>query len=91
MRPEDFDTLVNQPDPALPGESGCDEQSTESRALIVLSPVTASAEPATHYRHAPFLAQLVATKDHHPQTRERRRVAPDVALAAYRTAAALTA
>jgi hypothetical protein len=41
------------------------------------------------YRYAPFLAQLVATKDQHPQTRERRRADPDVAVAAYRAAAAL--
>jgi hypothetical protein len=41
-----------------------------------------------HY-HVPFLAQLVATKDGHPQTRERRRAEPNVALAAYRATAAL--
>jgi hypothetical protein len=42
------------------------------------------------YRQAPFLAHLLATKDQHPQTRERRRAGADEALAAYRTIAALT-
>jgi hypothetical protein len=37
-----------------------------------------------------FLAQLIATKDQHPQTRERRRADPTEALAAYRAAAALS-
>src|SRR5215471_12713478 len=41
--------------------------------------------PGTVHYHVPFLAQLVATKDGHPQTRERRRAEPNVALAAYRT------
>jgi len=90
MRPDEIDTLLSQPDPKARDKSDCEEQS-ESRALVVLSPMTESAEPAIHYRHAPFLAQLVATKDHHPQTRERRRAEPDVALAAYRATAALTA
>jgi hypothetical protein len=42
------------------------------------------------YRQAPFLAQLLAMKDQHPQTRERRRAEPDEVLAAYRATAALT-
>jgi hypothetical protein len=33
---------------------------------------------------------LLATKDRHPQTRERRRTGADEALAAYRATAALT-
>ena len=37
-----------------------------------------------------FLAQLIATKEQHPQTRERRRADPTDVLAAYRAAAALT-
>jgi hypothetical protein len=43
-----------------------------------------------NYHQAPFIAQLLAVKDQHPQTRERRRAEPDEALAAYRAAAALT-
>jgi hypothetical protein len=38
---------------------------------------------------AAFLAQLIATRDQLPQTRERRRVAPAQAVNAYRTAATL--
>jgi hypothetical protein len=65
------------------------EPSTESRALVVLAPAEAR-ETYTHHRQAAFLAQLIATKGHAPQTRERRRAEPSEALAAYRAAAALT-
>jgi hypothetical protein len=62
---------------------------TESRALIALTPVArAAAIPAGH-RQAPFLVHLLATKDQHAQTRERRRAEPHEAVAAYRTTAAL--
>jgi hypothetical protein len=40
-------------------------------------------------RQAAFLAQLIATKQQAPQTRERRRAEPSEALAAYRSAAGL--
>lgn len=59
------------------------------RALIALTPAAALTEPSAHYRQAPFLAQLIATKEQHPQTRERRRAAPEEAAAAYRAGAAL--
>ena len=39
------------------------------------------------YRQAQFLAHLIAMKDQHPQTRERRRAEPGEAIAAYRAAA----
>jgi hypothetical protein len=42
------------------------------------------------YRNVAFLAQLIATKDQHPQTRERRRADPTDVLAAYRATAALS-
>ena len=64
---------------------------SESRALVVLDPLQGhSGQPANH-RYAPFVAHLVATKDQHPQTRERRRADPNDAVAAYRATAALTA
>jgi hypothetical protein len=50
------------------------EVSAPSRALVV----TEVAE-----------AHLIATKEHAPQTRERRRADPAVAISAYRTVAAL--
>lgn len=68
----------------LPDEGG-HLQEQESRALVVI----AAAEHPVHakgYHYAPFLAQLVATKDGHPQTRERRRAEPVEVLAAYRAA-----
>jgi hypothetical protein len=59
----------------------------ESRALVALTPPSDRLERQAAVGYAPFLAQLVATKDHHPQTRERRRAEPNEALAAYRAAA----
>ena len=85
MRPDGFDTPVSQSE----AESDCGEQCVENRALVALSPASDSAERTLNYRYAPFLAQLVATKDQHPQTRERRRAEPNVVLAAYRATAAL--
>jgi hypothetical protein len=66
------------------------EQATPSRALVALTPAAALHEVPESYRRAPFLAQLLAMKDQHPQTRERRRAEPDEALAAYRATVALT-
>jgi hypothetical protein len=51
--------------------------------------LTGSDAPSA-FRQAPFLAQLLAMKDQHPQTRERRRAEPHDALTAYRATAALT-
>jgi hypothetical protein len=65
------------------------EPRAESRALVVIEPPTSRELPAIH-RQAPFLAQLIATKAQHPQTRPRRRAEPHEALAAYRAAVAMT-
>jgi hypothetical protein len=59
----------------------------QSRALVVTE--VAEAQPSVVYRQATFLAHLIATKEHAPQTRERRRADPAVAISAYRTVAAL--
>jgi len=66
------------------------EQAAACRALVALTPAPPAHRAPESYRQAPFLAHLLATKDHHPQTRERRRAGADEALAAYRTTAALT-
>jgi hypothetical protein len=63
--------------------------SSESRALVLIAPNTAPRAGATRYRQAPFLAHLLAIKDQHAQTRERRRATPQEAIAAYRATAAL--
>jgi hypothetical protein len=63
------------------------EHAAAGRTLVALTPA-ASASPVT-FRQATFLAQLLAMKDQHPQTRERRRVEPSEAIAAYRATAAL--
>ena len=65
------------------------EQDGDSRALVVVAPSTVQKAPA-NYRQSQFLAHLIATKDHLPQTRERRRAEPGVAIAAYRAVAAMT-
>ncbi len=63
-----------------------DRPASESRALVALAPAAARTLP----RHqATFLAQLIATKQQHPQTRERRRAEPAQAVMAYRAAASL--
>ena len=61
-----------------------------SRALIPLAPLTAS-EPLPSVSRRPaagFLAQLIATQQQAPQTRERRRADPGVVAARYQATAA---
>ena len=64
---------------------------SESRALIALTPPVKADLPG--YRQTPFqmpfLAHLLAVKDQHAQTRERRRAEPHEAIAAYRATAGL--
>jgi hypothetical protein len=61
------------------------------RALLVVEPQPVTNEPvASNFRQAPFLAQLIATKDKHPQTCERRRAAPSDVIGAYRAVVAMT-
>jgi hypothetical protein len=62
---------------------------SESRALIALEPPAPAASVPTNYRQAAFLAHLLAVKDQHAQTRERRRAEPQEALDAYRATAGL--
>ena len=59
-----------------------------SRALIALAPEPPR-EPPANFREAPFLTQLIASKHGHPQLRQRRRVTPAEAVAAYQAAARL--
>jgi hypothetical protein len=57
----------------------------EARAVIAVAPPAHSERIVTHTRYpaAPFLAHLIATHMHVPQTRERRRAEPQDAVAAY--------
>jgi hypothetical protein len=81
-----------RPHPAMSApENDSEPTGSESRALVALDPLQDRPGNTAGYRYAPFVAQLVATKDQHPQTRERRRAEPNDALAAYRAVAALTA
>lgn len=58
---------------------------TETRAVIAVAPPAPSERPTIHMRYpaAPFLAHLIATHMHAPQTRERRRAEPQDAIVAY--------
>jgi hypothetical protein len=56
----------------------------ECRALVALGPASPRRRAAV--RPAAFLAHLIAVKQSHPQTRERRRADPAEAANAYRTA-----
>jgi hypothetical protein len=77
-------SLRRQVDPA------CAAPASETRALVALAPIADTSERQPVHRHAPFLAHLIAVKDQHPQTRERRRAEPNEALAAYRATVALS-
>jgi hypothetical protein len=66
-----------------------DVPASESRALVTIAPATGTSAGQPAHSDVAFLAQLIATKDQHPQTRERRRAEPTEVLAAYRAAAAL--
>jgi len=83
-------TAVQQPRLTPEGAEPVSAEQAPGRALVALTPVTAARAAPDTYRQAPFLAQLIATKDRHPQTRERRRADPDEALASYRATVALT-
>jgi hypothetical protein len=52
----------------------------------VTAPPARATDKPSPFRQAPFLAQLIATKERHPQMRERRRATPTEAIAAYRAA-----
>jgi hypothetical protein len=71
-------------------EPGSELHRSDSRALVALAPSAHASEGQPGYRDAAFLAQLIATKDQHPQTRERRRADPTDVMAAYRATAALS-
>lgn len=70
------------------GADHSDSPAEESRALVLTTPQPEMAR-ARSYRQATFLAQLIATREHAPQTRERRRAEPGEAVAAYKSAADL--
>ena len=65
--------------------------SASSRALVAVSPAPASAagvRTASPRPEAAFLAHIIATAQHAPQTRARRRAEPDDAISLYAVSAA---
>jgi len=89
MRVSATTAAVSKPSGALPGETERHEKPAPGRALIAVTPPAAAQEATTGFRQAPFLAQLIATKEQLSQTRERRRAEPGEAIAAYRVTASL--
>lgn len=64
-----------------------DAPESESRALIAIEAPRPSERttPSVRRPAAAFLAQLIATQMQAPQTRARRRVEPEEAIAVYRS------
>lgn len=65
-----------------------------ARALVAVNAPREPARPMqrpTDHSRAAFLAQLIAIREHLPQTRERRRATPEEAVAAYAAAMQSTA
>ena len=64
----------------------------ESRALVAIEPAptceSAEARLVRHRVHAPFLAQLLATREGMAETRARRRAEPNRAVRVYEDAMA---
>jgi hypothetical protein len=75
--------VQRQSGPTPRGAEPVPAEQVPGRALVALTPAAALGKAPEGYRQAPFLAQLLAMKDQHPQTRERRRAEPDQVLAAY--------
>jgi hypothetical protein len=62
---------------------GYSKVNAECRALIVCETAPAAPSHETPRPSATFVAQLLATKEDLPQTRERRREEPEVAVHVY--------
>jgi hypothetical protein len=79
--------MIHSPQSAFDPPS--DEQTaltSASRALVPVARAASIRRNATVRASAPFLAQLIATAQQTPQTREKRRAEPEAAILAYRTA-----
>jgi len=63
-------------------------EAAESRALVPVEAALPRALRAPR-RAAPFLAQLIATRAHAPQTRVNRRAEPAEVIACYRAVAGM--
>ena len=83
--------VIGQASSSPAGLSGAEpaRAAAESRALVALAPAARARPVSISYRPAPFLAHLLAVKNQHAQTRERRRAEPHEAIAAYRATATL--
>ena len=69
------------------------EPAAPGQALVAVAPVSRPQAPTPITRRvtsAAFLAQLIATREQLPQTRERRRTEPSVAVSVYAATSAAT-
>jgi hypothetical protein len=87
-------TEIESPSSRLTDSEQSDEttqivKDVAGRALLVIEPEREIFGAVSNFRQAEFLAQLIATKDKHPQTRERRRAHPADAIGAYRAVEAM--
>jgi hypothetical protein len=73
--------------PGLAQADGVPEAVPAGRALVLLSAASSAPQTSGPRPCAGFLAQLIATAQQAPQTRQRRRAAPDEANASYTAAA----
>jgi hypothetical protein len=79
---------TSPPGTAAPNANAKFEVADRTRALIPLVPVAGEEALSQQRPSADFLAHLIATASQMPQTRERRRVDPQDAIAAYASTAA---
>jgi hypothetical protein len=74
--------------PRLTASAASSRRAAGTRAVIALAPIASRDAGLNARPQAGFLAQLIATADKLPQTRERRRADPAEAIAAYGAATA---
>lgn len=91
MRIGEFNSRLPRHSGGQANPSDAEAPVADSRALVPIVSQRAEGEraPPRDHRCATFLAHLIATKNHLPQTRERRRAEPADATAAYRAAGKL--
>jgi len=88
MRVSEYRKAGSRATSVAPHESA-PESLASSHALVVTTPAGPLRKPQWNRLQAPFLAQLIAVRDRHPQMRQRRCAEPNEAIASYRRTLAL--
>jgi len=91
MRLGEIKQVTTRPAAFTPRDAASESpgQQPRGQAIVAVAPAAEPQDAPSIYRQAAFLAHLLAMRGQHPQTRERRRAEPGVAIAAYRSTAAL--